>query len=475
MLTERHRADLPAVIAAEDRTTAAPGWLTLAEAVHGSATEGRVVLVDVLVLALALRAAGITRAAAIVGIPAFVIAAAITRLYRHRGTVEAVGVTWYLRLLPAPLLALGAVLSVAGVDSADVLLPAVAAAAAALLAVRATTWMIVSRARQRNLGLRPALLIGSPRRVAQVERRLSFFPDRGLEPSASYSPPSLGGSDTEVQLRYVRHLLQRGELAHVLVLGEGDGQYDDVLTDLRRGLGDTAAECSMVLPSVGASQCEAVGRIGDLGILPLGRLSPRPPRMWAKRLIDIAVSATLLIFLAPVLLLVSLAIWLYDHGPVIYRQRRVGLDNQEFWIWKFRSMVPNADSMMNQLEADNISNGLLFKLSDDPRVTPVGHLIRRLSLDELPQFINVLRGDMSLVGPRPLPVDPEDFDAVAARRHRVRPGITGPWQVAGGHVMGYEEMIKLDLAYVDSWSVRQDLWLLFMTVPTVLLRRSSAY
>ena len=172
-------------------------------------------------------------------------------------------------------------------------------------------------------------------------------------------------------------------------------------------------------------------------------------------------------------MIVSLAVYLYDRGPVIYRQRRVGLNNREFTIWKFRSMVPGADKLNDHYADANVANGLLFKLPDDPRVTPVGNLIRRLSIDELPQLINVLLGDMSLVGPRPLPVDPDEFDAVAAKRHLVRPGITGPWQVAGGHVMGYDDMIKLDLAYVDGWSLRRDLWYLAMTIPTVMVRRSA--
>ena len=158
---------------------------------------------------------------------------------------------------------------------------------------------------------------------------------------------------------------------------------------------------------------------------------------------------------------------------MIYRQRRVGLDSREFTIWKFRSMVPGADQLTDHYASANMANGLLFKLPEDPRVTPVGNLIRRLSIDELPQLINVLVGDMSLVGPRPLPVDPDEFDAEATRRHSVRPGITGPWQVAGGHVLSYDDMIKLDLAYVDSWSVRRDLWLLLMTIPTILVRRSA--
>ena len=135
-------------------------------------------------------------------------------------------------------------------------------------------------------------------------------------------------------------------------------------------------------------------------------------------------------------------------------------------------MFPGADQLTDHYAGSNVADGLLFKLPDDPLVTPVGNVLRRLSLDELPQLVNVLLGDMSLVGPRPLPVEPDEFDPLAQRRHWVRPGITGPWQVSGGHLLDYEDMIKLDLAYVDGWSLRRDLWLLVMTVPTVLVRRS---
>jgi lipopolysaccharide/colanic/teichoic acid biosynthesis glycosyltransferase len=206
--------------------------------------------------------------------------------------------------------------------------------------------------------------------------------------------------------------------------------------------------------------------------LPAPLVAPRTA--WCKRVLDVVVSATLLFLLLPVLVIVSLAIYLSDRGPVIYRQRRVGRANRVFQIWKFRSMVQNADTLVDKYAGENVSNGLLFKLAGDPRVTRVGNVIRRLSIDELPQLVNVLVGDMSLVGPRPLPVTPEEFDANAARRHDVRPGITGPWQVRG-HVLGYDDMISLDLDYVATWSVRRDLWLLLMTIPAILVRRSPAY
>jgi len=226
------------------------------------------------------------------------------------------------------------------------------------------------------------------------------------------------------------------------------------------------------LTAVGGTAVSAdFADIADITVVEFGAAREHA-LLWAKRLFDIVASGLLLVLLAPVLLIVAVAIRVYDGGPVIYRQRRVGRHNREFMIWKFRSMVPGADRLNERFAEDNMASGLLFKVPDDPRVTPIGNLIRRLSIDELPQLFNVLVGDMSLVGPRPLPVDPDAFDASARRRHQLRPGITGPWQLAG-HRVGYDDMIQLDLAYIEGWSMRRDLWLLIMTVPAVLRRRAA--
>ena len=139
-------------------------------------------------------------------------------------------------------------------------------------------------------------------------------------------------------------------------------------------------------------------------------------------------------------------------------------------MWKFRSMVPGADRLNADLDRVNIGDGLLFKVVDDPRVTRVGRVLRRYSLDELPQLFNVLTGDMSLVGPRPLPARVEDFGVEARRRHHVRPGITGPWQVTRDRSYSYDDMISLDLEYVERWSLPRDLVLLVLTIPAALTR-----
>jgi lipopolysaccharide/colanic/teichoic acid biosynthesis glycosyltransferase len=312
------------------------------------------------------------------------------------------------------------------------------------------------------------MVVGTADRLRQLDRRLDGFPEAGLFPVTTVTlDRPLDGFERP----RARALLERGDIDQVLITDAGAHALLEAWasSDLPDGVD---VDCALVLPAAAGSQA-CTARIGDLGVVPLGRLMPPRPRMWSKRLFDILLAGSMLVLLAPVLVMVSLAIWMYDRGPVFYRQWRVGLDGRQFRIWKFRSMVPGADSLTDKLVDANIADGLLFKVPDDPRVTPVGALIRRLSIDELPQFFNVVTGDMSLVGPRPLPVDPSEFDGAARRRHHVRPGITGLWQVEGGHVVDYDDMIKLDLAYIDGWSLRQDIALLLKTVPAVLVRRSA--
>src|SRR5205807_4030032 len=234
--------------------------------------------------------------------------------------------------------------------------------------------------------------------------------------------------------------------------------------------GGHQVDYSLTLP-VTALPGSTTARMGDVGVIPLAYSGVGSGHLWAKRAFDVFASVTSLIVLLPVLVLTAIAIWAQDRGPIFYRQRRVGRDGRTFMMWKFRSMVPGADLLIDRYAYANVAGGLLFKLEADPRVTPVGAVIRRFSIDELPQLFNVLRGDMSLVGPRPLPVDPEAFDQLARRRHDVRPGITGLWQVSGGNALGYEEMIRLDLSYIQGWSLPGDLGLLVRTIPALLVRR----
>ncbi|GAB3855828.1 sugar transferase [Nocardioides maradonensis] len=194
----------------------------------------------------------------------------------------------------------------------------------------------------------------------------------------------------------------------------------------------------------------------------------------SKRTFDVVGSAVLILALAPVFALAALQIWLHDRGPLVYRQQRVGRRNEYFDCFKFRTMIVNADDLKAELQeqADQV---LLFKMKDDPRITPPGRWLRRFSIDELPQLFNVLRGDMSLVGPRPQVQQEVDlYEGPMERRLLVRPGMTGLWQVSGRSDLSAEESIRLDLFYVDNWSMLQDVAILFRTVRAVV-GSSGAY
>jgi len=180
--------------------------------------------------------------------------------------------------------------------------------------------------------------------------------------------------------------------------------------------------------------------------------------------VDRAVAGLALVLLAPFLTGLALAVKLSSPGPVLYRQERVGLNGKSFTMLKFRSMVVDADRRLEDLRGDNISDGLLFKMRADPRVTRVGRLLRRLSLDELPQLFNVVRGTMSLVGPRPpLPGEVARYDTSVSRRLLVKPGLTGLWQISGRSDLSWEESVRLDLRYVENWSLAMDALILWKT------------
>ena len=226
------------------------------------------------------------------------------------------------------------------------------------------------------------------------------------------------------------------------------------------GMSEIAADRVMMRPVAG---------------LPLVHLEPpraRASLSWSKRAFDIVSTAAGLILISPLLLAIALAVKLGDGGPVLFTQQRVGRDGQLFSFLKFRSMVPDAEKVRAQMleNADrDRGNAVMFKMAEDPRITRVGRVLRRYSLDELPQLWNVLRGDMSLIGPRPaLPSEVESYHDDAHRRLSVRPGITGLWQVSGRSDLSWDETVRLDLFYVDNWSFAQDMSILVRTVRAVI-------
>jgi len=207
------------------------------------------------------------------------------------------------------------------------------------------------------------------------------------------------------------------------------------------------------------------------------RATPDVPwQTLVKHSLDFVFAGILLLLLSPVLLFVALAIKLTSPGPVFFRQQRAGLNGRPFTMYKFRSMVTDAEQLKHELAVLNEMSGPVFKISNDPRITPIGRFLRRYSVDEFPQLLNVLRGEMSLVGPRPLPVDEvKRFDDVAHRRRlSVRPGLTCLWQISGrNNLTDFKEWVRLDLEYIDNWSLWLDCKILLLTVPVVLTAKGA--
>ena len=197
----------------------------------------------------------------------------------------------------------------------------------------------------------------------------------------------------------------------------------------------------------------------------------RPLPLW-KRLIDLTIGSIVLLLALPVMVIVTLAIRVSDPGPILFRQKRAGLGGRPFTIYKFRTMIVDAESKQAQLRHRNEQDGPAFKIKHDPRITRLGRFLRETSLDELPQLINVLKGDMSLVGPRPLPVEESNQCATWHRRRLdVTPGLTCIWQVKGRSNVSFVEWIRMDRSYIRAQSLWQDVKLMLMTVPSILLRR----
>jgi exopolysaccharide biosynthesis polyprenyl glycosylphosphotransferase len=224
----------------------------------------------------------------------------------------------------------------------------------------------------------------------------------------------------------------------------------------------------------------SLARMGDLQLIDLTTLAYPTLAEQIKRALDLTLVTTGCILLSPILLLAAVGIQLSDGGPVFFTQERAGRGGRQFHMVKFRSMVVDAEGLRATLDDQNEADGVLFKVEDDPRITRLGAWLRRWSIDEMPQLFNVLRGDMNLVGPRPLPMrdlagieaDPE-LQYWFELRSKVKPGITGPWQVSGRSDLAMIDMVRLDIDYIQNWTLWFDLLLLVKTLPAVLRRRGA--
>lgn len=254
-----------------------------------------------------------------------------------------------------------------------------------------------------------------------------------------------------------------------------DHQVDVVIVSGSELSGDALRRLSWALGRAGVDLVVAPGLVEVLGprvhlrptaglsLLEVETTSPRR-RLLAKSTLDRTLGAAILLAVSPVILAAAIAVRVTSRGPAFFHQRRIGVDGREFTMWKLRSMYTDAEERRAALLGSSDRDGLMFKMHDDPRITPVGRLLRRYSVDELPQLWNVVRGDMSLVGPRPpLPQEVDEYHDAVYRRLRVRPGLTGLWQVSGRADLSWDESIRLDLRYVDNWSVAMDLMILWKT------------
>jgi exopolysaccharide biosynthesis polyprenyl glycosylphosphotransferase len=217
-----------------------------------------------------------------------------------------------------------------------------------------------------------------------------------------------------------------------------------------------------------------VDDIEGIPLLDVGHVELSRFNMLVKRVFDLVVAGFITLLVSPVLIVISVLIKLDSPGPVFFRQERMGRDGRTFHIFKFRSMKVGAERLRNELEALNEYSGPMFKIKKDPRLTRVGPWLRKWSLDELPQLLNVLRGEMSLVGPRPLWIEEaKQCTGWTQKRLNIMPGITGLWQVLGRSDIPFDEMVKLDYMYVTKWSLSWDVKLLLETIPAVLEKRGA--
>lgn len=328
--------------------------------------------------------------------------------------------------------------------------------------------------RLRGQGQQKVLVVGRADAAVAVIEKLDHEPQHGLVAVGACVPPAA------VQLSHVHG---------VPVVGDPDGILDAVdelgvhvvavvshpdlsghaLRRLAWALDERDVEL-VVSPGIVevAGPRLSIRPVAGLSLLHLERPTISGGRRIAKRLFDIVGGALLLVLASPALLLVGIAVRLDSRGPMLFKQTRIGVDSRRFTMLKFRSMSTDAEERRAELVHLNEGNDILFKMREDPRITRVGSFLRRFSLDELPQLVNVVRGDMSLVGPRPpLPEEVAVYTDDATRRLRVRPGITGLWQVSGRSDLSWEESLLLDLRYVDNWSLMLDVTIMWRTMRAV--------
>ena len=346
-----------------------------------------------------------------------------------------------------------------------------------LLVGRFTLRRLIHRARQAGRFLTPMLLAGDTSHVEDLatvlrrERWLGYEVIGVLtdDPVGSVAGVPVVGRPTDASAALT------ATTAGGIIFTEGSFTRSVLFNRMARELEDHNAQM-IVVPALTDISAErmTVRPVAGIALVHIERPTAQAASRWAKRAFDLAGSSALIVALSPVMAATALAIKLSDGGGVFFRQERVGLKGELFECLKFRSMYTDAEARLAELETCNESDGVLFKMANDPRVTPVGRFIRRFSIDELPQLFNVWRGQMSLVGPRPaLPREVAVYKEHVLRRLDARPGMTGLWQVSGRSDLSWDDTVRLDLYYVDNWSMVQDLAILAKTLGAVVSSRGA--
>ncbi len=341
--------------------------------------------------------------------------------------------------------------------------------------VHTATKVSLARFRRAGADHRQLVLIGYPSRLNVFRETLNGVPEAGMGVAALAPVPLGDDSAGQWALMQLAEWLETRVVDSVVLALPLD---DQVLRGAIRLAEVQGKEVRLLLDEVGAlaSRSQLYNFYGN-SVLVVNPSPAHPTARWIiKRAIDFAGALVLTAVLSPLLAGIAIVLkWREPRWPVLFRQRRVGLNGRQFWCYKFRTMVPDAERQQEQIRHLNIMSGPVFKVPDDPRVTPTGRALRRLSLDELPQLVNVLAGQMSLVGPRPaLPEEVTQYGERSRKRLSVRPGITGLWQVSGrNEIQDFQQWVALDLEYIDRWSLLLDVKILLRTIPVVLQQRGA--
>lgn len=341
-----------------------------------------------------------------------------------------------------------------------------------------STMYIATRRRRHGASTTRVLVVGTPESAARMRATMTKNPSLGYVPVGVVEPPSPSAHDMTMieDPGYIVEAARR-DVADYIVIASSTPLETEWLRALRFGLSEAGIGLLIAPSMVGLARPKiTLESIADVPLIHVDEPGYGSRSGWGKALFDRALAATALLMLSPLLLSVALAVKVSDRGPVFYRPERIGRDGAPFRMWKFRSMYQDADKRLAELRASGaIPDDKFFKMQKDPRITPVGRFIRRTSIDELPQLLNVMLGEMSLVGPRPLVHgEGHSFPGFVERRQLVKPGMTGLWQVSGRSDTTDEQRVELDLYYVENWSIEQDLRILMRTVLTVA-RGEGAY